>query len=103
MESFLCSPLPETMSAKAEISWKRETEDGVRLQVYAQRVGGVWKFFSRERRFDQWQAVDEPPVEDWLELLDSVQRRINRRLVRPEEEARIKKEILERFPGTKFE
>ena len=27
---------------KAEISWKRVTDDGVKLQVYAQRVGREW-------------------------------------------------------------
>jgi hypothetical protein len=84
--------------AKAEISWKRVSEDGADLQVYAQRVGGDWRFFARAKRYDQWQAIAEPPLEDWLELLDAVQRRINRRLLRPEEEARVKKSIRERFP-----
>jgi len=88
---------------KAEISWKRTTEEGDKLQVYVQHVGGAWLFFARERRFDEWQAVHEPPLEDWLELLDAVQRRINRRLLRPEEEARIIKQIQERFPGTEIE
>ena len=46
----------------------------------------------------QWQAVADPPLVDWLELLDAVQRRINRRLLRPEEEDRVKKKINERFP-----
>ena len=84
--------------AKAEISWRREAEDGTRLQVYAQHVGREWRFFARERRYDQWQAVPEPPLEDWLRLLDSVRRRIQRRLQRPEEEARIEQAIRERFP-----
>jgi hypothetical protein len=84
--------------AKAEISWKRRMESGERLSVYAQHVGDQWKFFARERRYDQWQAVARPPLEDWLELLDAVRRRINRRLLRPEEEARVKQMILERFP-----
>jgi hypothetical protein len=84
--------------AKAEISWKRVTAEGAHLQVYAQHVGGDWRFFSREKRYDQWQAIPEPPLEDWLELLDAVQRRINRRLLRPEEEARVKKIIREKFP-----
>lgn len=84
--------------AKAEISWRRTAEDGARLQVYARHVGREWRFFARERRYDQWQAVPDPPLEDWLALLDSVQRRINRRLLRPEEEARVKKAIRERFP-----
>jgi hypothetical protein len=35
-------------------------------------------------------------------LLDSVRRRINRRLLRPEEEIRVRKAIVERFPGTTF-
>jgi hypothetical protein len=84
--------------AKAEISWRRVTEDGVRLQVYARHVGRNWRFFVRERRYDQWQPVEQPPLEDWLALLDSVCRRINRRLVRPEEEDHIKTCIRERFP-----
>ena len=88
---------------KAEISWKRVTDEGVSLQVYAQHIGRDWKFFQREKRYDQWQAIDEPPLEDWLELLDAVQRRINRRLLRPEEEARVKKSISERFPEAKFD
>jgi hypothetical protein len=84
--------------AKAEISWKRVTAEGVRLQVYVQHVGSEWRFFARERRFDQWQTVAQPPLEDWMELLDAVRRRINRRLLRPEEEARVKKSIREKFP-----
>lgn len=84
--------------AKAEISWTRITQEGLKQQVYAQRIGREWIFFAREKRYDRWQSVPEPPLEDWLELLDSVKRRINRRLLRPEEEARVKRRILERFP-----
>ena len=89
--------------AKAEISWKRTTEDGVPLQVYAQHVGREWKFFARERRFDQWQNIEDPPLEDLMELLDAVRRRINRRLLRPEEEARVVKRIRERYPEAPLE
>lgn len=89
--------------AKAEISWKRTTAEGVRLQVYARHVGRDWRFFERERRYDLWQAVPEPPLEDWLALLDAVRRRINRRLLRPEEEGRVKQSIRERFPEAKPE
>ncbi len=88
---------------KAEISWKRVTEEGVRIQVYAQHVGREWRFHWREKRYDLWQAIDDPPLEDWLALLDSVRRRINRRLLRPEEEQRVVKSIRERFPETEFE
>jgi len=37
-------------------------------------------------------------LEDWLELLDAVQRLINRRRIRPKEEERLKQSIRERFP-----
>ena len=89
--------------AKAEIGWTRVTEDGVTLKVYVQHVGRDWRFFARERRYDQWQAIAEPPLEDWLELLDAVRRLINRRRLRPEEEERVKKSIRERFPEAKVD
>jgi hypothetical protein len=89
--------------AKAEISWRRVSAEGIRLQVYARHVGRDWRFFARGRRYDQWQAIAEPPLEDWLELLDAVERRINRRLLRPEEEGRVKKSIRERFPEAKLD
>jgi len=85
---------------KAEISWKRETAEGEPLQCYAQHVGKQWIFHSRRRRFDEWQTIKHPPVEDWLALLDSVRRRINRRLLRPEEELKLVKMISELYPGT---
>ncbi len=85
---------------KAEIGWKGKTEEGITREVYARHVGDQWKFFVREKRFDQWQSLPQPPLEDWLELLDAVRRRIARRLVRPEEEGRVKKLITERYPGT---
>jgi hypothetical protein len=88
---------------KAEISWKRVTAEGERLQVYAQHVGREWLFYAREKRYDRWQAVAEPPLEDWFELLDAVQRLINRRRLKPQEEARVKQRIRERFPETNFD
>jgi hypothetical protein len=91
------------MSAKAEISWKRTTEEGILIQVYARKIGGQWFFFHREKRYDQWQPVEEAPLEDWLELLDAVQRRINRRLLQPEDEVRVKRAIRERFPDANLD
>ena len=83
---------------KAEISWKRVTEDGVKLQVYAQRVSRDWLFFQREKRFDRWQRVPEPPLEDWLALLGALQRIITRRRYQPADEERLLRRIRERFP-----
>jgi hypothetical protein len=88
---------------KAEISWKRTTPEGETFQCYAQHVGKKWVFYRRGKRFDQWEEIEHPPLEDWLELLDSVQRRINRQLLRPESEVLLRKIILERFPGTERE
>lgn len=87
---------------KAEISWRRVTDDGVKLQVYARHVGREWLFFRREKRFDQWQRVEEPPLEDWLELLDAVQRLITRRRYKPVHEEHLRRRIRERFPETKI-
>lgn len=84
--------------AKAEISWKRVTEEGGKLQVYAQHVGREWRFFARERRFEQWQPVAEPPLEDWLALLDALQRLIVRRRFQPADEEHLRRRIRERFP-----
>jgi hypothetical protein len=84
--------------AKAEISWKRVTADGTKVQVYAQHVSKDWRFFAREKRFDQWQTIKDPPLEDWLELLDAVQRLVVRRRLQPVDEERVRRRIRERFP-----
>ena len=76
---------------RAEVSWKKRTEEGEKREVYAKHVGNQWVFFSREKRFDEWEAMPQPPLEDWQELLDGVRRRIARRLLRPEEEERVLK------------
>jgi hypothetical protein len=83
---------------KAEISWRRITQEGLKLQVYARRVGRDWRFFTRERRFEQWQAVPQPPLEDWLALLDAVQRLITRRRLQPADETRLRRRIREHYP-----
>ena len=88
------------MAAKAEISWKRVTEDGGKLQVYVQRVKREWKFFHRAKRFDNWEPVAAPPLEDWLELLDAVQRLVTRRRYQPDDELLLRRRIRERFPET---
>jgi hypothetical protein len=84
--------------AKAEISWKRVTDEGVKLQVYAQHVGREWKFFHREKRFDLWRQIPDPPLEDWMELLEAMQRLIVRRRYQPDDEEDLRKKILDRYP-----
>ena len=68
--------------AKAEISWKSKSEEGVKREVYVHCVGQEWKFFEREKRYDEWQPLEQPLLEDYIELLDAVKRRIARRLLR---------------------
>jgi hypothetical protein len=87
------------MGQKSEITWKRRNVDGERVEVNARFIGAEWKFFHRGRRFDRWEPLARPPLEDWLTLLDGVQRRIQRRLARPEEAPRLRKRIKEMFPG----
>lgn len=89
--------------AKGEISWKRKDPDGLTFQVYARKNGPRWHFYIRQRRFENWQALEHPLLEDWLALLDGVRRRAARRLLRPEEELRVKQQILEAFPDFTLE
>ena len=83
---------------KAEISWRRADAEGERVNVYAQHVGNRWIFYARGKRYDQWEQQDDPPLEDWLELLDGVRRRVARRLLRPEEEGNVERALRQRFP-----
>lgn len=88
------------MAKKGEISWKGRTEEGERREVYAKHQGDRWSFFVRGRRNDSWMPLENPPLDDWLELLDGVQRRIQRQLIRPEEEERVKTAIRKLHPGS---
>ena len=87
---------------KVEISWNRTTEEGTRIEVNARRIGKRWILYTREKRYEQWQPVERPLLQDWLELLDGVQRRAARRLFRPEEELRLRNSIRELFPDARI-
>ena len=86
------------MANKAEIGFERKLEDGTKRQVYVNHTGGNYRFYAREKRFDEWEAVKIPPLEDWMELLDAVRRRVTRRKLMPDDEARLVAAIKERFP-----
>ncbi|MSR66526.1 MAG: hypothetical protein EXS24_04035 [Pedosphaera sp.] len=90
------------MQTKGEIGWTARDADGNRREVFAKHVGDRWCFYQRKGRYDNWNSLEQPPLEDWLELFDAVKRRIQRGKTRPEEEGRIQKVILQRFPGTKL-
>ena len=78
---------------KRDISWTRRNDVGDRVEIYVEQIGDRWIFHSRERRPEPWQIVDDPPLEDWLQLLDAVERRIGRQLMKTLEADRIRKII----------
>jgi hypothetical protein len=84
--------------AKAEIGWKRRTPEGERVEVYVHHTGKAWRFYTRSRRFEDWQPLPEPPLEDWLVLLDSVERLAARHRMTPADADRVRRDIRLRFP-----
>ena len=94
------------MGLKAEIGWTTIGEDGVKRHVYAQRVGKDWRFFQRPKRRGkdiEWESLPHPPLQDWLELLESMQRRGGRDLNPPDHIENVKRLIRDRFPEHRFE
>lgn len=89
------------MGLKADIGWTTLGPDGIRRHVYAERVGDRWRFFERPRRRGpevRWVAIPEPPLEDWLKLLDALERGAVRRRYMPEDVEAVRKHIRELFP-----
>ena len=83
---------------RRDISWKRPNNDGERIEIYVEQIGDRWIFHARDRRPEQWQVLEDPPLEDWENLLDAVERRIGRGLLKPIEADRIRK-IIEQKKG----
>jgi hypothetical protein len=90
-------------SRKSEIGWTRRLEDGTKVDVAAHRNGVRWVFEMQTHRYEPWEEMKTPLLEDWLELLAAVERRVIRRTAKPEEPDRIRKLIRERFPEHQFE
>jgi len=84
--------------SRANITWKSELPEGEKIEVYAEKVGDRWLFYRRSGRYEDWKPHAEPSLEDYLTLLDGVQRRIKRRWFRPEEELLLIKKIQKTFP-----
>ena len=90
--------MKSAIMAKGEISWKGTFEDGRKRQVYAKKIGNDWRFYEREKRFDNWEAIPKPAFEDWMELMDGVDRRVHRRLMQPQDAQSLRQKIKEIFP-----
>lgn len=86
------------MAGRGEISWKGRDAEGARREVLVRRHGTDWDFFHRVRRFERWEPMTEPSIDDWRTLLDAVERRAGRRLCRPEEPGQLRQLIRQRFP-----
>jgi hypothetical protein len=93
--------------AKDNISWGRRDADGGDLELYAHRVGTRWDFYHRPGREHgrnwEWQKLDTPLLEDWLEVLDAVRRRVARRQYLPKDVAAIEAEVKRRFPKARLD
>lgn len=92
------------MGVKADIGWVRPDEEGGKRHVYVERHGGKWRFFHRDKRRGrdiEWVPVPEPPLVDWLELIDALERGYVRRRYQLEDIAAVKKLVHERFPDWK--
>lgn len=88
--------------AKQEISWKKTDEFGEKWQVYAKRTGKKWAFYYRQKRYESWEPMGQIELNDWLELLSGVDRRINRQLLKPEESKNVRTMILRNYPDTEL-
>jgi hypothetical protein len=74
--------------------------------VYAEKFGGEWLFFERPKRRGrdiEWIALENPPLSDWLELLEALQRRADRDLIPPNQVESVRQMIRNRFPEHRFD
>jgi hypothetical protein len=90
------------VAIKTEIAWRRLDAEGRKVDVYARRFGGKWEFHQRHRRNDLWRRIEDPSLEDWFTLLDSLERRVPRSLFTPDDVKRVRQTILELHPGTQL-
>ena len=84
--------------ARDDIEWVRANADGERIQVKAHQIRTRWDFYWRQGRHHHWEKLEPPLLEDWLEVLDGVRRRAQRRQYAPDEAAKVEALIRERFP-----
>lgn len=86
------------MGNRTEIAWTKVV-DGVKHDVRARRTGDSWDFATRVGRGDQWQPIARPTLEEWLQLLDGVRRRVGRQRAQPAEERQLVRMIRAQYPG----
>ncbi len=87
-----------TWRARATSAGNAATPRASACRCPRKKIGNRWLFHIRGKRNERWLEHAKPPLEDWLELLDAVRRRIQRDLIPEIEEDRLIKTIREKFP-----
>lgn len=89
--------------ARDNIEWVRKDAEGEKIEVKAHQIRERWDFYWRPGRTWGWNVLETPLLEDWLEVLDGVERRVNRRQYPLDEPAKVRRLIRERFPEAELE
>lgn len=78
------------------IAWKR-LDEGRKVEIEVERgLDRQWTFYQRWGR-NRPRMRFEAPIEEWLELLDAVKRRVGRGLMKPKDVEALEEEISLRF------
>ncbi len=89
--------------ARDDIEWRRENAEGERIEIKAHQVRQRWDFFWRPGRSFGWEPLEQPLLEDWLEVLDGVERRVNRRQYPLDEPDKVRRQIRALFPKAELD
>lgn len=89
--------------ARDNIEWVRKNAEGEKIEVKAHQIRERWDFYWRPGRTWGWNVLETPLLEDWLEVLDGVERRVNRRQYPLDEPAKVRRLIRERYPDAEFD
>jgi hypothetical protein len=89
--------------ARDNIEWVRKNAEGEKIEIKAHQIRERWDFYWRPGRTWGWNVLEAPLLEDWLEVLDGVERRVNRRQYPLDEPAKVRRLIRERYPDAEFD
>ncbi|MBL8804007.1 MAG: hypothetical protein JNN27_18530 [Planctomycetes bacterium] len=89
--------------ARDNIEWVRKNAEGEKIEIKAHQIRERWDFYWRPGRTWGWNVLETPLLEDWLEVLDGVERRVHRRQYPLDEPAKVRRLIRERYPDAEFD
>lgn len=64
---------------RQKIGWTERDGNGVQWNVEASRHRNAWTFVRRSHRRDDWERIEIPSVDQWTQLLDTLERKYQRR------------------------